>query len=110
MIAALDVHYANSTAHAAAVVFRDWRSRAIIARYTAAQPAAADYEPGQFYLRELAPLLAVTQRIQEDINAFFIDGYCHLSADFAPGLGAHLSNALAQSAAIIGVAKNRYRD
>jgi deoxyribonuclease V len=109
MIAALDVFYANNAAQSAAVIFDGWRSTHVLARYTAAVSPVANYEPGQFYLRELSPLLVVIQNIQEPIDTYVIDGYCHLSSDLAPGLGAHLSQALRQSIAVVGVAKNRYR-
>ncbi|MEM7354681.1 MAG: endonuclease V, partial [Acidobacteriota bacterium] len=87
MIAALDVHYADDKAHAAAVVFEDWRSEVSVARYTATQSPIADYEPGRFYQRELAPLLEVIGSIEDPVDTYVIDGYCHLSADLAPGLG-----------------------
>jgi deoxyribonuclease V len=109
MIAALDVYYTATQAHAAALVFADWGSNASIARYTAMESPAAAYEPGKFYLRELSPLLKVIGQIQQDVDTYLIDGYCHLSPNFAPGLGAYLSEALGQTATIVGVAKKRYR-
>ena len=69
-----------------------------------------EYEPGRFYLRELPPLLAVVERIVEPIDCYVIDGYCHLSANGTPGLGAYLKESLPHAATIIAVAKNRYRD
>ena len=39
-----------------------------------------------------------------------IDGYVWLGANSAPGLGAHLFEALQSAIAIVGVAKSHYRD
>jgi deoxyribonuclease V len=68
-----------------------------------------DYQPGQFYLRELSPLLAVIERIAEPVDTLIIDAYCYLSADYTPGLGAFLYSAIGRAASVIGVAKNRYK-
>lgn len=110
MIAAFDVHYASERANAAAVVFEDWDSDRPTNRYSVLVEDCEDYAPGHFYLRELKPLLAVVSAITEDVSTFVIDGYCHLSDDQRPGLGAHLANQLPDDSIIIGVAKNRFRD
>ena len=110
MIACLDVHYDHDVANAAAIVFADWTSPSSPAQYTATVSVPAEYEPGRFYLRELPPLLRVIEKIREHIDTYVIDGYCHLSSDMAPGLGAHLKESVAPAATIIGVAKNRYRE
>ncbi len=109
MIAALDVGYDDEGALAAAVMLREWSSpepeREIVVR----QPATADYRPGEFYLRELGPLLAVVQEIVPPPTHLVIDAYCQLSADGAPGLGARLAELLPEGSAVVGVAKNRFR-
>src|SRR5262245_7883450 len=110
MIACLDVHYFEKSARAAAVVFQEWDSTTAAAEYTAIASDPGDYEPGRFYLRELPPLLAVVGQIAESIDIYIIDGYCHLSADGTPGLGVYMKESLPQTATIIGVAKNRFRD
>jgi deoxyribonuclease V len=110
MIVALDVQYTETDAHAAAIVFEEWNSNRPFAQYRATLPIAGDYTPGQFYLRELSPLLKVIGLIKEEIQYSIIDGYCHLSSDYAPGLGYHLHKSLEGNPNIIGVAKNRYRD
>jgi len=110
MIACLDVHYFRNTANAAAIVFRDWKSCSSISEYTATVSQSEEYEPGRFYLRELQPLLAVVKRVVQPIDTYVIDGYCHLSSDLAPGLGAYLKESLGPKASIVGVAKNRYRN
>ena len=110
MIAALDVHYTETKSHAAAVIFDEWYSDEPIATHTATDTNVAEYEPGKFYMRELSPLLKVISQIQGVVDVYVIDGYCHLSHSFAPGLGVYLHDALESPAAIVGVAKNRYRN
>src|SRR5215471_16698552 len=107
MIVALDVHYSETTAHASAVVFNEWHSREYIACYTAIDSPVAEYEPGQFYMRELSPLLSVIRKIAYQVDTYIIDGYCHLSSGNAPGLGEYLHRSLKVPATILGVAKNR---
>ena len=109
MKACLDVHYHQQSASAAAVVFDDWAADKPAAEYVTAVTGGVEYRPGRFYLREFAPLLAVIECIAEPVEVFIIDGYCTLSAAGAPGLGAHLYAAMEQRAAVIGVAKSRYR-
>ena len=109
MIAALDVHYSASSACAAAILFDDWGAEVPKERHSVTVPGCADYQPGQFYLRELSPLLDVIINISNRVDTYVIDGYCHLSSDCAPGLGTILHQELKQEAIIIGVAKNRDR-
>ena len=106
----LDVHYSDAQAAAAAVLFADWKDATPIAKFASLVPTAADYEAGKFYLRELAPLLAVIEQVKQPVDTLVIDGYCYLDAAGAPGLGQYLAEALDQPTIIIGVAKNRFRD
>lgn len=110
MIACLDVHYSESIARAAAVVFDDWLSTDSLATYATNFAQPNQYTPGSFYLRELGPLLAVVKQIREPIHTWIVDGYCYLSSSGEPGLGAHLQSAIGRQVdTFIGVAKNRYR-
>ena len=109
MIACLDVHYSAFAARAAAIVFERWTSETPIAAYSISLGQCSEYAPGQFYRRELEPLLAAISQIREDISCYVIDGYCHLSGNKEPGLGARLAQQLPSSKAVIGVAKNRYQ-
>lgn len=110
MIGALDVHYGAEGAHAAALLFAHWQATAAAATHCATDPQVADYQPGHFYLRELGPLLAVIRAITLPVHTWVIDGYCQLSPEGAPGLGARLHAVLPASACIVGVAKRRYRE
>lgn len=109
MIAALDVHYTSTAAHAAAIVFNTWHSTTWVARHTAVESPVGEYEPGKFYLRELPPLLKVIRLLSDEVHTYVIDGYCHLSTDLKPGLGAYLHDSLPHPVTIVGVAKNPYR-
>jgi len=110
MLAALDVHYGNdSRANAAAVVFADWSSDAVVAQDVATIENVAAYEPGQFYKREMPCLLAVIAKIKEPIDTYFIDGYVQFN-DNKPGLGAHLYDHFIQNIPIIGIAKTHFQD
>lgn len=114
MIACFDVHYrGESAAAAAALVFNAWSDAEPVAEYTVQLDEVGDYEPGKFYQRELEPLLAVIGKIQEPVDVFVIDAYCHLDAAGAPGLGAYLFEQLKAERetppAVIGVAKSRFR-
>ena len=110
MKACFDVHYLDDdTARAAAIVFGAWGDAAALNCYECIVPGVADYEPGEFYRRELEPLKAVIDLIKEDIDTYVIDAYCTLSDDGAPGLGGHLHSSIGGQAQIIGVAKNKFR-
>ncbi len=109
MLVALVVHYSDTLACAAAVVFDDWPSETSRSVYTTINRLSAEYQPGQFYLRELSPLMHVIGQIAEDVEFIIIDGYCRLAGDRQPGLGVHLYEALDQSHTIVGGAKSRYR-
>jgi len=110
VIVALDVQYSSSTAFAAAVVFEAWDPDRPVTQYAERVSPVAAYEPGAFYLRELPPLCRVVEKLRESVDTLVIDGYCHLSPEGKPGLGAYLRDALKTPAAIVGVAKNRFRD
>jgi len=110
MIACFDVQYlGDGTANAAALLFENWDDAESLKGYSCTVPAIAEYEPGEFYRRELEPLKAVITLIEEQVSVYVVDAYCTLSADGAPGLGAHLSDTVGGSAPVIGVAKNQFR-
>lgn len=108
MFACLDVHYTDTHAHAAGLVFWDWDRADVQARFTTATAAVQDYQPGEFYKRELGPLMSIVDKLPPDIHTLVIDGYCLLSADGRPGLGAHLHAAIQRRCAIVGVAKTAF--
>jgi deoxyribonuclease V len=109
MFACLDVHYAGALAHAAAIAFHAWEDERPASQVTTVSAAEHDYAPGELYKRELGPLLTLLSALPAAVHTLIIDGYCTLSADGRPGLGAHLYMALEQRMRIVGVAKTCFR-
>ncbi len=109
MIVALDVHYieAENKARAAAVVFQDWTDGDTVSEYTAVREIPGEYQPGQFYRRELQCLLDVLDKVHEAVRIAVVDSYVFL--DDKPGLGAHLWESLERCIVVVGVAKSPYR-
>ncbi|WP_063768808.1 endonuclease V [Verrucomicrobium sp. BvORR034] len=103
----LDVHYADASATVAAVVFSSWTDDLAIKETTITLPATADYEPGEFYKRELPCLMAAIQSLDEPPALILIDGYVWLGLA-RPGLGARLYDALETRVPVVGVAKTAF--
>ena len=107
MIAAFDVHYLeDGRASAAAVLFCDYGDAEPAATYTQFTAGSTEYIPGAFYKRELPPILALLERIDDGLDEMMVDGYVMLGD--RPGLGQHLFEALDGSIPVIGVAKSRF--
>lgn len=105
---AVDVYYRKEEAIVAGVTFTDWRAcepdHVLITQLS----SVANYEPGQFYKRELPCILELLKQVNPLPNSIVIDGYVYLGDDDKPGLGKHLYDALQGQCAVIGVAKNRF--
>jgi len=110
MIACFDVHYEDDCATAAAILFEDWQDSEPNEELTIRCTDVQGYQPGSFYPRELKPLRKILAQINDQVNCFVIDAYCHLSQQGAPGLGAYFYELLPEDSVVIGVAKNRFRD
>lgn len=108
MLACVDVHYEAASAVAACVLFEHWTAATACAELVQPICTIADYEPGQFYKRELPCLLAVLARVSDPLETIVIDGYVWLTDEPQPGLGAHLYHALNDQVPVIGAAKSRY--
>lgn len=104
----MDVHYADTNAQIAGVMFDDWRDAEPRSRYLAHAHRVASYESGQFYKRELPLLLHLIRQHQLEPDIIVVDGYVFLDGVARAGLGKYLFDALAADIAIIGVAKNRF--
>jgi len=104
LIACLDVDYRSKCAVAAALWFRGWNAAVPQQQAVLGFEEVADYEPGQFYKRELPCLLGVL-KLGPRPAVIVVDGYVWLGAD-VPGLGAHLHHEL--GIPVIGVAKTLY--
>lgn len=110
MILAVDVSYRESSAVAAGVLFQNWEDSESVEEVIVPISTVAEYEPGQFYRRELPGVLELLKRLEGLPEYIIIDGHVYLDGDKKPGLGKHLYDALQGRAAIIGVAKNRFKD
>jgi deoxyribonuclease V len=108
MKACVDVDYRGEGALAAVVGFRDWADAS--SAFEATEPIAtvAEYQPGQFYKRELPCLLAVLARLPQPPELVIVDGYVWLGGEERPGLGGHLFDALGKRVPVIGVAKSKF--
>ena len=107
MIAALDVHYRDRTAQAAAVVFAEWAAAEPLALYAHRMTIEANYVPGRFFERELRPLEAVLDRVRETLTCIIVDGYVTFGRN-RPALGRYLFDRLGRRIAVLGVAKSKY--
>lgn len=110
MILAVDVDYREDKAVAAGLLFRNWEDREPIQELLAHIPTVAEYEPGQFYKRELPCVLALLQQLKQLPEFIIIDGHVYLDGKQKPGFGKHLHDALEGMSVIIGVAKSRFKD
>ncbi len=109
VLVCLDVDYRDTTAVTAAVTFERWTDAAAAHEviHRSAEPPA-EYQPGQFYRRELPHLLAVLALLSAPPQLIVVDGFVWLDGETL-GLGAHLHAALGGAIAVVGVAKRPYR-
>ncbi|WP_395749261.1 endonuclease V [Prosthecobacter sp.] len=105
LIAALDVCYHEHGATAAAVLFAQWTDDKPIAQELSQISQVAEYEPGQFYRREMPCLLDILKRLPLPPAVIVVDGHVWLRPD-EPGLGWHLHTAT--GIPVIGVAKTSF--
>lgn len=113
-IACIDVGYTETesggtSARAACVVIDDWTDAVPTAEHVIEIENVRDYEPGQFYLRELPCIQAALAKLEDQPEVVVVDGYVWLDEQNTPGLGAHLYEALCQEIPVIGVAKNPFK-
>src|SRR3954465_2640686 len=108
-IAAVDVHYDHDRARAACVLFDTWSSDKVSDTYNAEIHPIEPYRPGEFFKRELPPILKVLELVNlSSVAVLIVDGYVYLDERGAPGLGLHLYNSLLQKIAVVGVAKSYF--
>ncbi|WP_373546150.1 endonuclease V [Chamaesiphon sp.] len=110
MIFAVDVNYIEGKALVAGILFEYWQGSETICQITTKIANVSEYEPGQFYKRELPCILGILTRLESLPEIIVVDGYVELGAAQKPGLGKHLYDAIDGKSIIIGVAKNRFED
>lgn len=110
MLYAIDVHYdaLRASARAALVGFEAWTSAHTKDEAVAAIASIEEYVPGEFYRRELPPLLEVLRRASYPISVLVVDGHVWLDREGRPGLGAHVHAALHGQTPVVGVAKSAF--
>ena len=109
MIACVDVGYSDAAARAACVAIAHWRDGEPAASHVEIVKDVQEYQPGEFYRRELPCIEAVLAKLDCSLDCIVVDGYVWLDEEKRKGLGAHLYDALAQSVPVIGVAKNAFK-
>lgn len=109
MFAALDVAYGRAEAFVACVLFPSWDADKATDEFQLTVSGPAEYEPGNFYRRELPCLLSMLKALHRQPTTIIIDGYVWLGPE-RPGLGLHLFNALDRKVPIVGVAKSAFKD
>lgn len=107
MLTAIDTWYGKDHSVTVAIAFTNWDEAAPQQTQTLVSAVTADYQPGEFYKRELPPILTILQVISWKPTLLIIDGYVWLDIG-RPGLGQHLYQAMNQAVPIIGVAKNPF--
>jgi deoxyribonuclease V len=112
-IACIDVGYterqSGQSARSACVLIDDWADAVPAAEYVVDLATVQDYQSGQFYLRELPCIQAVLAELPHPPAIIVVDGYVWLDEHSKPGLGAYLYDALGKTIAVIGVAKNLFK-
>ncbi len=110
MIFATDVHYRDNKAVAAGILFNNWQDTQPVSELIVLIDNEIEYEPGQFYKRELPCILELLKQLNCLPTYIIIDGYVYLDDIQKPGLGKHLYDAIQAKSIIIGVAKSRFKD
>ncbi|MBX9671525.1 MAG: endonuclease V [Candidatus Obscuribacterales bacterium] len=111
MFGCVDVHYADQSATCALVLFDGWQAATPIQTFISKTGDLEQYQPGEFYKRELPSLITAIQMVAQLPDSILIDGNVWISNDIdnpKPGLGARLYEALQRRSVIIGIAKTRY--
>lgn len=105
MILITDVQYPTSGGGwAAGVSCLGWEDAVAQHEHTAFVKDVAEYQPGQFYLRELPCLLSLVKTAPTPPSVIVVDGYVWVNDK--PGLGAKLHEATGLP--VVGVAKRPF--
>lgn len=105
MIGVFDVGYVDDLAVVGCVVIEDFADPEPAREWVVQGGPVGPYVPGEFYRRELAPLIRAV-RSAGDLSICVIDAYVDLGRGGSPGLGRLLFEQT--GVPVIGVAKSRY--
>jgi deoxyribonuclease V len=108
MFAALDAQYVDHSATVACVTFSDWAAEEAQRELVTTVDGVAEYQPGEFWRREVPGALAVLALLERKPDLVVVDGYVWLDGAGRKGMGAHLFDALNGAVAVIGVAKHSF--
>jgi len=104
MILAFDAHYTDTTSRLIAATFEGWADAEATELFEWTSGPAADYQPGQFYLREMPLILKALEDFDvEEIDTIVVDGYVYLNDQGR-------LDELGERIPVIGVAKSYFRD
>lgn len=81
MILSIDVQYSGNTAFVAGVAFKDWCSESPEKEFVSILHDIAEYEPGNFYKRELPCILRLIEEHNLMQETIVIDGYVFLDVE-----------------------------
>ena len=109
MILAIDVDYGSDCTVVAGVSFSSWEDEAPDSVFHSKVTDVENYEPGQFYKRELPCIIRLLTEHNLHPDIIVIDGFVVLGQDLKPGLGMYLYDALDKTIPVIGVAKTAFK-
>jgi deoxyribonuclease V len=108
MILAVDVQYTDDIGVVSGVEFNDWKDAKPLASYESIVRDVEEYQPGQFYRREMPCVLQLLKENCLKPDILVIDGFVTLGLNDSAGLGMHLYKALGENVKVIGVAKKSF--
>lgn len=111
MIICIDVYYKESGTKTCGVIFNEWNQQDPDQVLTLEDTTIEnEYEPGNFYKRELPPIKKFLEHYNLQPDILIVDGFVWLKeieGEIRPGLGQHIQEELPEIT-IIGVAKSNY--
>lgn len=111
VLAIIDVAYDGTHAYAGAMLIEHWTSATSLCEIVISIESAEDYTPGEFYKKELPPIMAVLAKLKPTPSIVVVDGHTWLNrAQGRKGLGAHVHDALGATIPVVGIAKNAFTE
>lgn len=111
MILAFDTYYFNAKAKTVCLRFERWTDSEPVDTFSEITEEIPDYEPGEFYKRELPCILSLLGKVpKEGMEYVIIDGFVFLDDEGKNGLGGYLYESLRREIPVIGVAKSSFHN